>query len=265
MLRRSRRVLVFLRTSQPIKCQSRLWSQRGTKVNGSHRGDHLLLRPTWIEIATKSYATLQAMAPTNIKGSSNLLTPLINKYKFQISQGHTSYKNEEYCNTEVHGGGGLELVNLAREPESSRPKPCASLKKNTNLTRSPLLVALVRRKMTVVTHQLFPQKCPGSRLNFSLTGVQPPPDSSTVELPSAFVESGVYPLDRALPGSPRQCSLPLACRHPPEGHQHGGRKGRTSRSTIGGGGDVTNLSPFWVGTALEQPLPGTYLTNHLVK
>ena len=30
---------------------------------------------------------------------------------------------------EVHGGGGLELVKPAREPASSRPKPCASLKK----------------------------------------------------------------------------------------------------------------------------------------
>ena len=44
-----------------------LWSQRGTKVNGSHHGDNPLLRPTGIQIATKSYATLQAMAPTNIK------------------------------------------------------------------------------------------------------------------------------------------------------------------------------------------------------
>ena len=51
---------------RPIKCQ-RLWSQRGTKVNGSHHGDNPLLRPTGIQIATKSYATLQAMAPTNIK------------------------------------------------------------------------------------------------------------------------------------------------------------------------------------------------------
>ena len=50
-----------------IKCQSRLWSQRGTKVNGSHHGDNPLLRPTGIQIATKSYATLQAMPPTNIK------------------------------------------------------------------------------------------------------------------------------------------------------------------------------------------------------
>ena len=52
---------------RPIKCQSRLWPQRGTKVNGSHHGDHPLLRPTGIRTATKSYAALQAMAPTNIK------------------------------------------------------------------------------------------------------------------------------------------------------------------------------------------------------
>ena len=52
---------------RPIKCQSRLWSRRGTKVNGSHHGDNPLLRPTGIQIATKCYAALQAMAPTNIK------------------------------------------------------------------------------------------------------------------------------------------------------------------------------------------------------
>ena len=52
---------------RPIKRQSRLWSQRGTKVNGSHHGDNPLLRPTGIQIVTKSYAALQAMAPTNIK------------------------------------------------------------------------------------------------------------------------------------------------------------------------------------------------------
>ena len=48
-------------------CQSGTWSQRGTKVNGSHHGDNPLLRPKRIQIATKSYATLQAMAPTNNK------------------------------------------------------------------------------------------------------------------------------------------------------------------------------------------------------
>ena len=73
--------------------------------------------------------------------------------------------------------------------------------------------------MTVVRDQLFPQKPPGSRFRFSRTGVQPSPGSSTIELPSAFAESGAYPPDREPPGSPRQCSLPLACRHPPEGHK----------------------------------------------
>ena len=48
-------------------CQSGTWSQRGTEVNGSHLGDNPLLGPTGIQIATKSYATLQAMAPTNNK------------------------------------------------------------------------------------------------------------------------------------------------------------------------------------------------------
>ena len=47
--------------------QSGTWSQRGTKVNGSHRSDNPLLRPTGIQIATKSNVTLQAMAPTNNK------------------------------------------------------------------------------------------------------------------------------------------------------------------------------------------------------
>ena len=54
-------------THRPIKHQSRLWSQRGTKVNRSHRGDNPLLRPTGIQIATKGYAALEAMTPTNVK------------------------------------------------------------------------------------------------------------------------------------------------------------------------------------------------------
>ena len=82
--------------------------------------------------------------------------------------------------------------------------------------------------MTVVRDQLFfPQKPPGSRFRFSRTGVQPSSGLSTIELPSAFAESGAYPPDGELPGSPRQCSLPLACRHPPEGHQIGAGKRRT--------------------------------------
>ena len=86
--------------------------------------------------------------------------------------------------------------------------------------------------MTVVKDQLFPQKPPGSRFRLSRTGVQPSLGSSTIELPSVLAESGSYPPDRELPGSPRQCSLPLACRHPPEGHQIGARKRRTPENTI---------------------------------
>ena len=58
-------------------CQSGTWSQRGTKVNGSHHGDNPLLRPTGILIKTKSYATLQAMAPTKNKKvhQTSLCTP----------------------------------------------------------------------------------------------------------------------------------------------------------------------------------------------
>ena len=90
-------------------------------VNGSHHGDNPLLRPTGIQIATKSYATLQAMAPTNIKtvhqtsllhiesslDRLGLLSPTHDQRSQQQSgqitlistipsfQGHTSYKNKE--------------------------------------------------------------------------------------------------------------------------------------------------------------------------
>ena len=36
---------------RPIKCLSRSWSQRCTKVNGSHHGDNPLLKPTGVHIA----------------------------------------------------------------------------------------------------------------------------------------------------------------------------------------------------------------------
>ena len=59
----------------------------------------------------------------------------------QVSQGHTSYRKVRKIEisrsmvVEALGwwrpwaGGGLGLVKPAREPASSRPKPCASLKK----------------------------------------------------------------------------------------------------------------------------------------
>ena len=141
-------------------CQSGTWSQRGTKVNGSHHGDNPLLRPTGIQIATKSYATLQAMALTNNKtvhqtsftpyreqprstrivvayprpafsaaNRTNSFQPvLINNSKFLKATHRTKVRKVEIPRSMVRGGG-LELVKPAREPASSRPKPCASLKK----------------------------------------------------------------------------------------------------------------------------------------
>ena len=54
-------------------------------------------------------------------------------------------------NTEVHGGGGHELVKPARKRASCHPKPCAPLKKRRrSLDRSPLLVDPRRKKNTVV-------------------------------------------------------------------------------------------------------------------
>ena len=38
---------------RPIKCQSRSWSKRGTKVNESRHGDNPLRIPARIQIATK--------------------------------------------------------------------------------------------------------------------------------------------------------------------------------------------------------------------
>ena len=56
----------------------------------------------------------------------------------------------------------------AREPASSRPKPCASLKNPTIFARSPLLVGPRRKenRSIVVRKQLFPQKPPASHLVF---------------------------------------------------------------------------------------------------
>ena len=143
----------------------------------------------------------------------------------QVSQGHTFCT--EIRKIEIPRSMVVEALNWWSRRASQHPavqSPVHSWKSPTNLARSPLLVALAGRKMTVVRDQLFPQKPPGSSLWFSRTGVQPSPGSSTIELPSAFAESGAYPPDRELPDSPRQCSLPLACRHPPEGHQIGARE-----------------------------------------
>ena len=151
----------------------------------------------------------------------------------QVSQGHTSCKNKENWNTVVHGDGGLELGKPARESASSRPKPCASLKNALRvLPVRRSLLTLVGRKTTAVIHQRFPQKPPGLRLWFSRKGLQHSPGSSTIELSSAFVESGAFQPDRAPPGSPRQFSLPPACRDTSRRAPIEARKRRASGNTI---------------------------------
>ena len=111
----------------------------------------------------------------------------------------------------------------AREPASSRPKPYASLKKPHESCPFAAPCDPRRKKNDRGQTSAFPSE---------ISRVKPSPGSSTIELPSAFTESGAYPFDRALPGSPRQCSLPLAYRHPPEGHQIGAQKKRAPGNTI---------------------------------
>ena len=123
-------------------------------------------------------------------------------------------------------------MKTAREPVSSSPRPCASLKKPHESCPFAAPCGPRRKKNDRGQRSAFPQKPPGSRFRFSRTGIQPSPGSSTIELPSAFAGSGAYQPRRKLPGSPRQCSLPLACPHPPEGHKIGARKRRTPENTI---------------------------------
>ena len=120
----------------------------------------------------------------------------------------------------------------AREPASSRPKHCASLKKPHESCPFATPCGPRRKKNDRGQTSAFPSETSRFKPVISRTRVQPSPGSSTIELPSAFTESGAYPPDRALPGSPRQCSLPLACRHAPEGHQIGARKRRAPGNTI---------------------------------
>ena len=69
------------------------------------------------------------------------------------------------------------------------------------------------------------------------------PGSSRIELHSNVTESGACPPDRVLPGSPRQCSLPLACRHLSKG-----TKLELGRGAHLGGSSSTNHT-----AAVSQP------------
>ena len=102
----------------------------------------------------------------------------------------------------------------AREPASSHPKPRASLKKPHESCTFALLVGPRRKKNDSGQTSAFPSETSrfaplilahrGSALPWLV--------DDRAALP-AFAKSGAYPPNRALPGSPRQCSLPHACPH----------------------------------------------------
>ena len=105
---------------------------------------------------------------------------LINKSKFLKATHRTKIRKIEIPRSMV-----VEALSWGSRRASQHlavQSPVHPWKSPTNLACSPLPLALVERKMTVVRHQLFPNKSPGSRLWFSRTGVQPSPGSSTIEL-----------------------------------------------------------------------------------
>ena len=111
-------------------------------------------------------------------------------------------------------------------------KPCASLKKPHESCPFAAPCGPRGKKNDRGQRSAFPSETSRFALSILAHRGSALPGSSTIELPPALAESGAYPPYREPPGSPRQCSLPLACRHPPEGHQIGARKRRTPENTI---------------------------------
>ena len=138
----------------------------------------------------------------------------------------------------------------AREPASSRPKPCASLRKPHESCPFAAPCGLCRKKNDRGQRSAFPSET--SRFALSILAHR------GSALPW-LVNDRAYPPDRELPGSPRQYSLPLACRHPPEGHQIGARKRRTPENTFLSQPYCRRVStdrPNREGSQLVAPLEG---------
>ena len=119
-------------------CQSGTWSQRGTKVNGSHHGDNPLLGPTGIQIATKSYATLQAMAPTNNKTvHQTVFTPY--REQPRLTRIVVAYPRPAFSATNRTNTFQPVLINNI--PSFSRPHIVQKVRKN-EIPRSMVVEAL---------------------------------------------------------------------------------------------------------------------------
>ena len=164
----------------------------------------------------------------------------------QVSQGRTSCRNKETFNTQVHGGGGLELVKPRREPASIRPKPCASLENApVILPVRRFLLALVGRKQTGRGRRsAFPSETSrfaplilahrGSALPWLVDDRASSPSSPNLVLPHPTVQAAtrLRVCCNVLPGFPRQCPLPLACHHLPKGTKLAPTRGAHLVNTI---------------------------------
>ena len=115
-----------------------------------------------------------------------------------------------------------------------------------NLTCSPLLFGPCRKETYRGQRSAFPSE---TSLSAPLILAHRGPIISWLvddRVASALAESGAYSPDRALPGPPRQCSLPLACHHLPKG----------TKLELGRGVHLGN-------TILNQPYRRRVSTNRL--
>ena len=120
----------------------------------------------------------------------------------------------------------------ARESVSSRLKPCASLKKPHE--SCPFAAPCGPRRKKIYRGQTSAYPSETSRFALLILAHRGSALPWLVDDRAALRLRRIccYPLDRPLQDSPRQCSLPLACRHPPEGHQIGARKRCTPGNAI---------------------------------
>ena len=109
-----------------IKCLFRSRPQRGTKVNGSHHGDNLLLRPNRDPNRDKIFArSNQPRAVTDLCGHDSLQSMCVcflPVYKFvgRTSRGHIRGKSHRIFHPPSFCGACL---NFSREKDSAIPFP----------------------------------------------------------------------------------------------------------------------------------------------
>ena len=138
-------------------------------------------------------------------------------------------KIKESCSTEVHGRGGVELVKPARELASSHPKPCATLKTPLESCQfaAPCWFSYEensdrgqRSAFPSETTRFAPLTLAHKGLAFScLVNERATLRPHRIWCLITRSSAPRYACARCgtLPGFPRQCPLPLACRLLPKG------------------------------------------------